>query len=112
MRAQVDGSDVNLSWNHSDDDAAFEVSVRTGGASTVLTTTGEQGYTFSGLEEGTTYTFSVVAVTDTQRSDPASVSVEVAAASEEEPAEEPETPEEPPAEEPEEPEEKRGFRLF
>lgn len=105
LRAQVDGSDVNLSWNHSDDDAAFEVSVRTGGASTVLTTTGEQGYTFSGLEEGTTYTFSVVAVTDTQRSDPASVSVEVAAAPEEEPAEEPETPEEPPAEEPEEPEE-------
>lgn len=100
LRAQVEGNNVNLSWNHNDEDAAFEVSVSTGGASTVLTTTGEQGYSFSGIEEGTTYTFSVVAVTDNQRSDPASVSVEVAAAPEEEPAEEPAEVEEPPAEEP------------
>lgn len=96
LRAKVDGDSVDLSWKYGKvDDVAFEVSLEVDGSSSVLTTTGDKSYTFNGLEEGKTYTFSISAVNDDQRSDPASVSVEIAA--------QPEEPEEEPAEEPEEP---------
>ncbi|WP_203583282.1 penicillin-binding protein 1A [Planococcus soli] len=92
LRANVQGSSAQLSWNYGDDDVSFEVSVEVDGSSSVLTTSSSQSYTFNGLEEGKNYTFRVVAVNSTQRSDPASTIVEVAAA--------PEEPEEEPAEEP------------
>ncbi|MBD8014072.1 penicillin-binding protein 1A [Planococcus wigleyi] len=92
LRANISGSSAQLSWNHGDDDVSFEVSVEVDGSRSVLTTSSSKSYTFNGLEEGKTYTFRVVAVNSTQRSDPASTVVEVAAA--------PEEPEEEPAEEP------------
>ncbi|ANU10698.1 penicillin-binding protein 1A/1B (PBP1) [Planococcus antarcticus DSM 14505] len=92
LRATVEGDSAELSWNYSDNDVSFEVSVEVDGSRTVLNTSSSQSYTFNGLEEGKSYTFRVVAVNSTQRSDPASTVVEVAAA--------PEEPEEEPAEEP------------
>ncbi|WP_186759656.1 penicillin-binding protein 1A [Planococcus sp. CPCC 101016] len=92
LRANVTGDSAQLSWNYGDDDVAFEVSVEVDGSRTVLTNSSSQSYTFNGLEEGKTYTFRVVAVNSTQRSDPASTVVEIAAA--------PEEPEEEPVEEP------------
>lgn len=92
LRAKVKDQSAELSWNYGDDDVSFEVSVEVDGSRSVLSTSSSQSYTFNGLEEGKSYTFSVVAVNSTQRSDPASTVVEVAAA--------PEEPEEEPAEEP------------
>lgn len=92
LRANVTGDSAQLSWNYGDDDVSFEVSVEVDGSRTVLNTSSSQSYTFNGLEEGKSYTFRVVAVNSTQRSDPASTVVEIAAA--------PEEPEEEPAEEP------------
>ena len=103
LRANVSGSSAQLSWNHGDDDVSFEVSVEVDGSRSVLTTSSSKSYTFNGLEEGKTYTFRVVAVNSTQRSDPASTVVEVAAAPEEpeeEPVEEEPVEEEPVEEEP------------
>ncbi|AIY05719.1 penicillin-binding protein [Planococcus sp. PAMC 21323] len=99
LRANVDGNSANLSWDSSDKDVSFEVSVEVDGSRSVLSTSSSKSYTFNGLEEGKSYTFRVVAFNDTQRSDPASTVVKVAAAPEE-PEEEPE--EEPVEEEPEE----------
>ncbi|MCH4825159.1 PBP1A family penicillin-binding protein [Planococcus halocryophilus] len=100
LRAKVDGNSAKLSWDSSDKNVSFEVSVEVDGSRSVLTTSSSKSYTYNGLEEGKTYTFRVVAVNDTQRSDPASTVVEVAAAPEE-PEEEPEVePEEPVEEEP------------
>ncbi|RNF40473.1 penicillin-binding protein 1A [Planococcus salinus] len=97
LRADVSGNTAALSWNHSDaGDVSFEVSVETGGSRSVLTTTGNTSYSFNGLEAGGTYTFLVTAVNDGERSDPASVIVNVSA------PEQPEEPEEEPADEPEE----------
>ncbi|TWT01146.1 penicillin-binding protein 1A, partial [Planomicrobium sp. CPCC 101079] len=96
LRANVNDQSADLTWSYGGDaDVAFEVAVN----GSVLTTTGDTGYTYNGLEEGTAYTFSVTAVTDDQRSDPASITVEIATS--EEPAEEPieEEPVEEPAEE-------------
>ncbi|KAA0958178.1 PBP1A family penicillin-binding protein [Planococcus kocurii] len=92
LRAKVKDQSAELSWNYGDDDVSFEVSVEVDGSRSVLSTSSSQSYTFNGLEEGKSYTFSVVAVNSTQRSDPASTVVEVAAA--------PEEPEEEPVEEP------------
>ena len=103
LRANVTGDSAQLSWNYGDDDVSFEVSVEVDGSRTVLTTSSNQSYTFNGLEEGKTYTFRVVAVNSTQRSDPASTVVEIAAAPEEpeeEPVEEEPVEEEPVEEEP------------
>ncbi|GKW44708.1 penicillin-binding protein 1A [Planococcus sp. NCCP-2050] len=103
LRATVEGQTANLSWNYDNTEGvAFEVAVEVDGNSSVLTTTGDRAYSFSGLEEGKTYTFRVTAVSDDLRSDPASVAVEVAGAPEEE-VEEEEPVEEEPVEEPEEP---------
>ena len=112
LRADVNGRTATLSWNHPDTgEVSFEVAVEAGGNRSVLTTTGNSSYSYSGLEAGGTYTFLVTAVNNGQRSDPASVIVEVSAPEqpeepEEEPVEEPaEEPEEEPVEEPaEEPE--------
>ncbi|MDN7241079.1 PBP1A family penicillin-binding protein [Planococcus sp. N028] len=96
LRANVEGNSVNLSWSYSgSQDVAFEVAVN----GSTLTTTGDTGYTFNGLEPGTSYTFTVIAFTDDQHSKPASVTVEVAAV-EEEPVEEEPVEEEPVEEEP------------
>ena len=92
LRANVSGDSAKLSWKHGDDDVSFEVSVEVDGSRSVLNTSSSKSFTFNGLEEGKTYTFRVVAANSTQRSDPASTVVEVAAA--------PEEPEEEPAEEP------------
>ena len=103
LRANVEGNAAQLSWNYGDDDVSFEVSVEVDGSRTVLNTSSSQSYTFNGLEEGKSYTFRVVAVNSTQRSDPASTVVEVAAAPEEpeeEPVEEEPVEEEPVEEEP------------
>ncbi|WP_298828000.1 penicillin-binding protein 1A [uncultured Planococcus sp.] len=103
LRANVEGDAAQLSWNHGDDDVSFEVSVEVDGSRTVLNTSSSQSYTFNGLEEGKSYTFRVVAVNSTQRSDPASTVVEIAAAPEEpeeEPVEEELAEEEPVEEEP------------
>lgn len=84
LRAKVDGDTAELSWKYGKvDNVEFEVALEVDGSRSVLTTTGDKGYTFSGIEEGKTYTFSVVAINDDQRSDPASVSVEIAAPPEE-----------------------------
>ncbi len=92
LRASVDGSNVELTWNYGDiEDVQFEVAVEAEGNRTVLTTTDDKSYTYEALEEGRAYTFSVIAVKDEQRSDPASVIVEVT------PPEEPEEPEETPS---------------
>lgn len=84
LRAKVDGDTAELSWKYGKvDNVEFEVALEVDGSRSVLTTTGDKGYTFSGIEEGKTYTFSVIAINDDQRSDPASVSVEIAAPPEE-----------------------------
>ena len=103
LRADVEGESANLSWNYGDSgDISFEVSVTANGSRSVLTTTDDLNYTFNGLEEGTSYTFSVVAIDGDNRSDPASVIVEIAAREEEVEEEETEEPveEEPVEEEP------------
>ncbi|AQQ53598.1 penicillin-binding protein 1A [Planococcus lenghuensis] len=114
-----DAQSVTLDWAFNDDRDGVRFAVSVNGSA--LTTTESTEYTYSGLEPGTTYTFSVVAVKDGEESDPASVSVQIAApivepepeepVEEEPPAEEseteepvteePPTEEEPPAEEPE-----------
>ncbi|MBZ5202242.1 PBP1A family penicillin-binding protein [Planomicrobium chinense] len=94
LRASVDGNTVNLSWNYDDTDGvAFRVTVEVDGNRSTLDTTSSQSFSYSGLEEGKTYTFRVTAVSNNDASDPASVRVSIAA---------PEEPEEEPAEEPEE----------
>ena len=107
LKARVSGDSANLSWNSSEKNVSFEVSVEVDGSRKVLNTSSSKSYTYNGLEDGKTYTFRVVAVNSTQRSDPASTVVKIAAAPEEpeeEPVEEPEEPvEEEPVEEPEEP---------
>lgn len=107
LKASVSGDSANLSWNSSEKNVSFEVSVEVDGSRKVLNTSSSKSYTYNGLEDGKTYTFRVVAVNSTQRSDPASTVVKIAAAPEEpeeEPVEEPEEPvEEEPVEEPEEP---------
>ncbi|PSL41945.1 penicillin-binding protein 1A [Planomicrobium soli] len=99
LRANVEGQSVTLTWSYGGDaDVAFVVAVN----GTTLTTTGDTGYTYNGLEAGIPYTFTVTAVTDDQRSDPASITVEIANSEEpvEEPVEEEPVEEEPAEEEP------------
>ncbi|WP_088007603.1 PBP1A family penicillin-binding protein [Indiicoccus explosivorum] len=102
LRADVDetAQAVTLSWSFPEDpsDIQFVVSVN----GTVITSTGSMEYTYTGLEPGSTYDFSVFAVRDGEESDPVSVSVQIAEPIEEPEVTEPEEPEAPP-EEPEEP---------
>lgn len=100
LSADVTGESAALTWNYdSDEDVSFEVAVSANGASSVVGTTSDRSFTYDGLEQGVSYTFSVTAVSGELRSAPASVIVEIAA--QEEPEEEPEEP----VEQPEEPEE-------
>lgn len=104
---------ITLSWDHKapdaedfDDDIQFIVSasVNDGGAKE-LTTTSDMSLTLNDAEEGTSYTFSVVAVAGDLQSDPASVSIQIAEEEEEEEIEEEEEEEDENEEEEEEIEE-------
>ena len=93
---------ITLSWDHKapddedfDEDIQFAVSYSVnGGSSKELTTTGDTTLTLNDAEEGTTYTFSVVAIAGDLKSESASVSIEIAEAEEEEEDEEEEVEEE------------------
>ncbi|WP_332648786.1 PBP1A family penicillin-binding protein [Lysinibacillus sp. 54212] len=82
-----DASLINLSWDHTlpttgDDDErqdssiTYEVSMKVdNGKSTVIETTGAKNVTIPNVQPGSNYTFSVVAIMDDTRSEPASVSI-------------------------------------
>ncbi|MDG5470611.1 PBP1A family penicillin-binding protein [Jeotgalibacillus sp. ET6] len=92
---------IQLSWNHSqdeDDDRAveFEVSYSiNGGESQILTTTGDTALTVQQVEPGSSYTFSVIAIADSQRSGEATVSIDIGQREEDEEEPEEEIEEEP-----------------
>lgn len=76
---------VKLSWNHSESDVSFEVSASIdNAASKVLTTTKDKSYVLSNVKPGSVYKFSVTAVRDSMRSDPASAMIEIPSVEEEE----------------------------
>ncbi|WP_424235981.1 PBP1A family penicillin-binding protein [Bhargavaea ginsengi] len=98
---------VRLSWNHEGGDGvefAVTYSVDGGGAQN-LTTTTDTAAAATGVEPGRTYTFSVVARSGDAASPPATVSLQIGGAPEEEQPEEPEENEQPPEENEQEPDE-------
>lgn len=71
---------IQLNWSHSDSDVSFELSVAVdGGNSQVLTTTNETSYTYTNVKPGSVYQFTVVALNDDMRSDPASAMIQIPA---------------------------------
>ncbi len=94
-RYDEDSDSIQLSWDHSSDaNISFRVSYTVGGNSTTLETTSEMSASLSSPEVGSTYTFSVVAISGSVTSDPASISVTIPGAVEEEPEEDEEPTEE------------------
>ncbi|WP_173916331.1 PBP1A family penicillin-binding protein [Halobacillus sp. Marseille-Q1614] len=83
---------IDLEWDHSEDNVTFEVSVAIdGGDSRELTTTDSRSMEVSQIQPGSTYEFTVVAISkdgDAERSDPSSASATVPGG--EEDAEQPE----------------------
>ena len=98
---------VRLSWNHEGGDGVeFAVSYSVdGGSAQNLTTTSEMAAAATGVEPGRTYTFSVVARSGDASSPPASVSLQIGGAPEDEQPEEPAENEQEPDENEQEPDE-------
>ena len=96
---------VRLSWNHEGgEDVEFAVTYNVdGGSAKNLTTTTEKAAAATGVEPGKTYTFSVVAKSGDATSAPATVSIQIGGAPEEEQPEEPEENEQEPDENEQEP---------
>ncbi|MFJ7745950.1 PBP1A family penicillin-binding protein [Peribacillus sp. NPDC097295] len=84
-----ESNEIQLSWSHSDGDPQFEVQMSVdGGSNSVLKKSKDTSLTIPNPTPGSKYTFSVVAIVDNQRSDPAGATVEIPSAIEEEPEEE------------------------
>ncbi len=86
-----DNRKIELSWNHNepdsddyDGDIQFAVSVSIdGGGAQPLTTTDDDSYTYSNVEPGHTYTFSVIAKAGSISSAPASTTLMIQSSAEE-----------------------------
>ncbi|KMK76401.1 penicillin-binding protein 1A [Alkalihalobacillus pseudalcaliphilus] len=98
---QEDQDQIIVTWNYPEnlrDDVSFEVSVSVdGGSSETVQDSSDMQFILNAPERGSTYSFSVVAEYDGETSDPATTSVAVPEATEEE--EEPDEEETPPDEE-------------
>ncbi|MFJ7847619.1 PBP1A family penicillin-binding protein [Peribacillus sp. NPDC097224] len=84
-----ESNEIQLSWSHSDGDPQFEVQMSVdGGSKSVLKKSKDTSLTIPNPTPGSKYTFSVVAIVDNQRSDPAGATVQIPSAIEEKPEEE------------------------
>ncbi|MBM4762088.1 penicillin-binding protein 1A [Bacillus sp. B15-48] len=72
-------NEITLSWKYSaNEDVSFEVSASlNGGSEQQLKTTTDMGLVIANPEPGGTYSFKVVAISDGQRSDPASTTIQI-----------------------------------
>ncbi|MGG3942826.1 PBP1A family penicillin-binding protein, partial [Peribacillus psychrosaccharolyticus] len=97
-------NEINLNWSYPTQDEGtpeFEVKVSIdGGGSNVLSLSSDTGLTIQSPTAGASYSFSVTAILNGQRSDAATTSVSVPGEIEEEPIEEPEEEEIPEPEDP------------
>ncbi|SFC45750.1 penicillin-binding protein 1A [Bacillus sp. OV322] len=80
-------NEISLNWGYnSDKNADFEVKVSIdGGSDQVLSQSGDKGLKIPNPTPGSKYTFTVTAIADGQRSDPASTSVKIPDAAQTEP---------------------------
>ncbi|MGG1677401.1 PBP1A family penicillin-binding protein [Neobacillus sp. NRS-1170] len=73
---------IQLSWNYASEtssETTFDVSYTVGGNTTTLTSTSDRQAVLQSPEKGKPYTFTIVAISDEIKSDPASVSITVEA---------------------------------